>query len=411
MANEERVVIGGVDTHKDVHVAAVIDDRGKILDTAEFEADAKGYGQLLDWMVGFGELARVGVEGTGAYGAGLARHLAREGVEVVEVNRPNRTMRRRRGKSDTVDAEAAARAALNGEASVTPKAEDGIVESIRVLRVAFTSARNSRTRVALQIRDLIITAPDELRETLGTLSTAQRVARCARFHLSGDPANPLQGTKLALRTLARRYESLTEELAELDAVLGQLTAQANPALRGARGVGTDVAAILLTAAGDNPDRLRNEAAFAAMCGVNPVDASSGKIVRHRLNRSGNRQANHALWRIVLVRRECDPATKAYVARRTSEGKTEREAVRCLKRYVAREIYRLIVDPQQVPVGTDLRDAREAAEISQRKAAQALAVAPITVSRLERGLTYDTALATRYEQWLSDITAAHVKRAA
>ncbi len=145
MANEERVVIGGVDTHKDVHVAAVIDDRGKILDTAEFEADAKGYGQLLDWMVGFGELARVGVEGTGAYGAGLARHLAREGVEVVEVNRPNRTMRRRRGKSDTVDAEAAARAALNGEASVTPKAEDGIVESIRVLRVAFTSARNSRT--------------------------------------------------------------------------------------------------------------------------------------------------------------------------------------------------------------------------------------------------------------------------
>ncbi len=265
--------------------------------------------------------------------------------------------------------------------------------------------------MALQIRDLIITAPDELRETLGTLSTAQRVARCARFHLSGDPANPLQGTKLALRTLARRYESLTEELAELDAVLGQLTAQANPALRGARGVGTDVAAILLTAAGDNPDRLRNEAAFAAMCGVNPVDASSGKIVRHRLNRSGNRQANHALWRIVLVRRECDPATKAYVARRTSEGKTEREAVRCLKRYVAREIYRLIVDPQQVPVGTDLRDAREAAEISQRKAAQALAVAPITVSRLERGLTYDTALATRYEQWLSDITAAHVKRAA
>jgi transposase len=411
MANVEQVVIGGVDTHKDVHVAAVIDDRGKILETAEFEASAKGYGQLLDWMVGLGELARVGVEGTGAYGAGLARHLAAGGLEVVEVNRPNRTMRRRRGKSDTVDAEAAARAALNGEASVTPKGEDGIVESIRVLRVAFTSARNSRTRVALQVRDLIITAPDQLRETLGALSTAERVARCARFDQIGDPAVPLEGTKLALRTLARRYQSLTEEMAELDAELDELTVRANPALRGAKGVGADVAAILLTAAGDNPERLHSEAAFAAMCGVNPIEASSGKVVRHRLNRSGNRQANHALWRIVMVRRTCDPATKAYIARRKAEGKTEREAVRCLKRYVAREVYRLIVDPQRVPVGADLRAAREAIGISQRQAAEGMGAAQMAISRLERSLTHDTALANRYEQWLADLTPAQTKKAA
>jgi transposase len=211
MAQDQCVVIGGVDTHKDLHVAAVVDERGKILDTAEFETTAKGYRLLVEWMVSFGELERVGVEGTGAYGAGLARHLADEGVSVVEVNRPNRTMRRRRGKSDTVDAEAAARAALNGEATVCPKAGAGIAESIRVLRVAFTSARNSRTRVALQIRDLILTAPDQLRGVLGPLNTARRVERCARLR-PGQPTDPAEATKLALRTLARRYEALSEEM-------------------------------------------------------------------------------------------------------------------------------------------------------------------------------------------------------
>lgn len=405
MAQERRLVIGGVDTHKDVHVGAVIDDRGKILDTAEFETTAKGYRLLVEWMVGFGELQRVGVEGTGAYGAGLARYLAEAGVAVVEVNRPNRQMRRRRGKSDTVDAEAAARAALNGEATVTPKAEDGIVESIRILRVAFTSARNSRTRVALQIRDLIITAPDQLREALGSLTTAQRVARCARFRLGGDTAEPTAATRLALRTLARRYEALSAELAELNATLDELTARANPALRGSKGVGADVAAILLVAAGDNPDRLRGEASFAAMCGVNPIEASSGKTVRHRLNRSGNRQANHALWRIVMNRLTTDPTTKAYAARRTAEGKTKREIVRCLKRYVAREIYRLIVNPGAVPAGADLRVVRVGAGLRLHHAATALGTTVVSISRLELGHAHDTGLAQRYERWLGEITTS------
>jgi transposase len=411
MAQENRAVIGGVDTHKDVHVAAVIDERGKILDTSEFETTARGYRSLSAWMAEFGELVRVGVEGTGAYGAGLARHLVREGIEVVEVNRPNRTMRRRRGKSDTVDAEAAARAALNGEASVTPKAEDGIIESIRVLRVAFTSARDSRVRVALQIRDLLITAPEGLRRALGPLSTADRVARCARFRLDGDTAEPLEGTKLALRTLARRYEVLTKEMSELEAALDELTARANPALRGAKGVGADVAAILLVAAGDNPGRIRTEAAFAAMCGVNPIEASSGKIVRHRLNRSGNRQANHALWRIVMVRMTNDETTKKYIARRKAEGRTQREAIRCLKRYVAREVYRLVVDPQAVPSGTALRATREAAGLSLRQVSHHLGVSLTQVSRLELGRVHDTELATRYEVWLSQSTRSQALQAA
>lgn len=411
MAQDQRVVIGGVDTHKDVHVAAVIDERGKILDTAEFETTTRGYRSLLEWMLGFGELARVGVEGTGTYGAGLWRHLSDEGIEVVEVNRPNRTMRRRRGKSDPVDAEAAARAALNGEATVCPKTQGGIVESIRALRVAFTSARRSRTRVALQIRDLILTAPAQLREDLGALNTKARVARCARFRLDGDPAEPLEGTKLALRTLARRYESLSEEMQELDETLDHLTARANPALRGAKGVGVDVAAILLVAAGDNPERLRNEAAFAAMCGVNPIEASSGKIVRHRLNRSGNRQANHALWRIAMNRMVYDDATKTYAARRRAEGKTQRDVVRCLKRYVAREIYRLLVDPPPVISAAGLRTRREALGISQHKAASALGVSNMDISRFERGTTYSTELALRYEEWLSTLAPRELHQAA
>ena len=407
MPSEAEVVIGGVDTHKDVHVAAVVDERGKIFDTKSFPATTTGYGELLDWMRTFGEVAKVGVEGTGAYGAGLARYLGEAGVEVLEVNRPNRQARRRRGKSDTVDAEAAARAALNGEATIVPKTHAHIVESIRVLRVAFTSARDSRTRVANQIRDLVVTAPNELRSVLGPLATPERVARCAGLRVTGDLADPLIGTKAALRTLARRYEALSAEMAELESSLDELTARANPALRGAKGVGPDVAAILLTAAGDNPERLKGESAFAAMCGSSPVEASSGKTVRHRLNRGGNRQANHALWRIVMVRMSTgDPATKAYVERRTAEGKSQREIVRCLKRHVAREVYRHLVRPETVPAGADLRARRQGAGLTLQTVADALGSWPTRISELERALTFNTDLARRYALWLDAQLGEH-----
>jgi transposase len=404
MANRDRVVTGGVDTHKDVHVAAVVDAQGRILETAEFATSVAGCRRLLAWMQSFGEVDRVGVEGTGAYGAGLSRYLRGVGVTIVEVNRPNRQMRRRRGKSDAVDAEAAARAALNGEAAVIPKTKDSLIESIRVLRVAFTSARNSRTRVANQVRDLIVTAPDQIRRALDPLTTAERVERCARFR-PGDPADPAEATRLALRTLSRRYEALTEEMGELTRTLDDLTTQANPALRSTRGVGTDVAAILLVAAGDNPERLTSEAAFAALCGVAPVQASSGKTHRHRLNRSGNRQANHALWRIAMVRLTCDPRTKAYVERRTAEGKSRREIMRCLKRYIAREVFALLTNPQVVPNGQDLREARTRCALSLRVVAEALGTSISTISRLELGRTHDAQFAIRYGDWLESVAPA------
>jgi len=391
-------IYGGVDTHKDMHVAAVVDQSGRIHDVASFPATTTGYRQLLGWMRRHGKLVRVGVEGTGSYGAGLARHLAGEDVDVVDVNRPNRQTRRRRGKNDSVDAEAAARAALNGEATAAPKSGDGIVESIRALRIAFCSTRNTRTRIANQLRDLVICAPDQLRRDLEDLDTPARVERATRFR-PGDLTDPTEGTKAAMRALARQYRALTVDLDELRAQLDTLTRQANPALRDARGVGVDVASILLIAAGDNPERLTSEAALAALCGASPIEASSGKTVRHRLNQGGNRQANHALWRIAMVRLTCDPATRAYAQRRRAEGKSPREIIRCLKRYIAREIYRLLTNPPAVADRGELRTARIAAGLTLTIAADALDTWPARISELERGISRNDELEHRYRHWL------------
>ena len=398
MTEPEPGIYGGVDTHKDLHVAAVVDQTARIRDVASFPATTAGYRQLLAWMRRYGELIRVGVEGTGSYGAGLARHLAREHVEVLDVNRPNRQARRRRGKNDTVDAEAAARAALNGDATAAPKAHDGIVESIRALRIAFCSTRNARTRIANQLRDLVLCAPDQLRRDLEALETPARVERAARFR-PGELAEPTEGTKAAMRALARQYQMLTADLGELREKLDALTRHANPALRDARGVGLDVASILLVAAGDNPERLTSEAALAALCGAAPVEASSGKVVRHRLNQGGNRQANHALWRVAMVRLTCDPATRAYAQRRRAEGKSTREIIRCLKRYIAREIYRLLTNPPGVADRSQLRTTRTAAGLTLAAAADALDTWPARISELERGAGRNDDLEHRYRLWL------------
>jgi transposase len=346
-------VTGGVDTHAEINVAAVVDQVGRVLGTEQFPTTTAGHRAALAWLRGHGRLVKVGVEGTGSYGAGLARHLTGEGVEVVEVIRPNRQARRRRGKSDTADAVAAALAALNGEAAGRPKTHDGTVESVRMLRVARCGAVKARTQAANQLRDLIVTAPAPLREQLAPLPTKQRVDTAAQFR-AGRLSNPHEAAKTAMATVARRHQTLTDEIAELDTALAELVKHAAPPqLLAKQGVATQVASTLLATVGDNPDRLAGDASFAALCGASPVDASSGKQRRHRLNHGGDRQANSALWRIVMVRMSHDPRTRAYVDRRTKEGKTLKEIVRCLKRYVAREVYKaLVAHPGRDPAAAE-----------------------------------------------------------
>ncbi|HEX8770913.1 MAG TPA: IS110 family transposase [Acidimicrobiales bacterium] len=338
-------IAGGVDTHLDAHVAAGLDRHGALLGVESFETTPTCYRQLLIWLRGFGEVDVVGVEGTGSYGAGLTRQLHAEEVRVVEVDRPNRQRRRRRGKSDPQDAITAARAAQSGDAHGEAKTRDGNVESMRVLRVARISARKARTQALNQMRSLISTAPDDIRTELRHLNVYRLLERCSAFR-AGARRDPLSLTKLTLRLLARRALSLETEIAALDAILEPLVADTAPELVGRLGIGTECASALLVAAGDNPERLRNEATFAHLCGASPIDASSGKQERHRLNRGGDRQANSALWKIVITRMVYDPRTRDYIERRVKDGLAKKEAIRCLKRYVAREVYNCL--PRQLP---------------------------------------------------------------
>ncbi len=330
-------VVVGVDTHQDEHVAVAIDQQGVRLAERYAPATSYGYGELERWSRSLGEVRAFGVEGTGSYGAGLARFLTGRGVTVIEVNRPDRSTRYRKGKSDPTDAEMAARAVLAGVADATPKSGDGEVEMIRMLKSAKDSAVKARTQAFNQMKALIVTAPAELRETLGRLTTAALVTRCKSFRPVGMDG-PVAAAKYALRSLARRHRQLGKEIKDLEAELGRLTREVSPALVDSFGIGPDTAATLLIAAGSNPDRLHSEAAFASLCGVNPIPASSGKTNRHRLNRGGHRQANAALHRIVVVRLRHDPRTQAYMHRRTQEGMSKAEVIRCLKRYVAREVF-------------------------------------------------------------------------
>lgn len=338
MTERSVLVTGGVDTHADVHVAAALDERGVLLGTASFATTTGGHRRLEAWLSSFGTIDAVGVEGTGAWGAGIARHLAASGRRVVEVDRPDRKTRYRKGKSDTIDAEAAARAVQSGTATGTPKARTGLVESIRALRVARRSAIKDRSAAAHRLHSLVSTAPDELRSQLRGLAIRQLVTTCARFR-PGDPSDPTQATKAALRSIARRYNHLSDEIADLDAQLEPLVRRAAPpSLLARSGVGTDVAGQLLVTAGDNPDRLHSPAAFAHLCGVAPIPIASGRSSAHRLNRGGDRAANAALYRIALCRIRWDPDTRAYIEKKIKEGKTKKAAIRCLKHYIAREIY-------------------------------------------------------------------------
>jgi transposase len=349
----------GIDTHADTHVAGLIDPLGRHLGHATFDTTVAGFKALLAWATSFGTITLAGVEGTGAYGAGLARFLTAEAVTVVEVDRPDRKTRHTEGKSDPIDAYAAARAAASGRASGTPKTRTGDVESIRALRLARIGAVKARAVALTQLKALIVTAPDGLRAQLDGLDSPKLVTTCARLRPARGPAptpspsakrpprpgrlvDPGAATKRSLASIAGRVQTLSVEIAKLDNDLDALVTPLAPTLLALQGVGLDVAGQLLVTAGDNPDRIHSEAAFAHLCGVAPIPASSGKNTnRHRLNRGGDRAANAALYRIVICQLRWDPRTRAYVDRRTQEGRPKKEIIRCLKRYIAREVFTAI----------------------------------------------------------------------
>lgn len=334
----------GVDTHRDVHTAAVVTSMGRMCGSREFPTTGKGCRDLLAWARGHGEVRRAGVECTGSYGAALSRMLQAESIEVLDVNQPDKRARRSRGKTDAVDAEGAARAVISGRACVVAKTADGSIEALRVLKMVRDSAVHARTRAINQLKAILVTAAPELRESLRSLGAKTLVRRCADLP-AADPREPTEvATTCALRRLAQRILALTAEANDTEKLMTSLIQNHLPELLARTGVGPDSAAALLILAGDNPERIKTEASFAALCGVSPVEASSGLTQRRRLNRGGDRRANAALYRIVISRLRWDSRTQAYMERRSAEGRTRREVIRCLKRYVAREIFLLIHDP-------------------------------------------------------------------
>lgn len=394
MTTAVREVIGGVDTHADTHHAAVIDSNGKHLDDRQFPATSSGYRGLLEFLSSFGTVVCVGVEGTGSYGVGLFRYLHGEGVQVVEVIRPNRQVRRMRGKSDPIDAYAAAATTLAESRLPVPKSADGPVEAIRYLLLTRRSAVKARSAAQVQLKSLMVTAPEALRQRFRGVSDKSLIQGLSRLHpRATDPIS------VALKSLARRHQYLSHEIVELEAKLAQLVSGANPGLVAARGIGTVTAAQLLVTAGDNPERLRSEAAFAALCGASPIPASSGKTTRHRLNRGGDRQANAALHRIALVRMLHEQRTRDYVTKKRAEGRSNKETLRCLKRAIAREVFTLLTTQVEVPRIDDLRRMRRERGVSQTTAAKALGIWPGRISDLELGRRRDDALAETYRRWL------------
>jgi transposase len=399
VTSSDAAVVIGADTHLDTIHLGAITDTGKLLGDKEFATTPTGYDAALVWAQDFGAVLLAGVEGTASYGAGLTRVLQGAGIEVAEVSRPDRAARRRQGKSDPLDAYAAARTALAGEGLAVPKDEH--TRALAALLIARRSAVKARTAALNQIKAMLVTAPAELREryrqhrTNTTLIGA--LARC-RPTAHSDPT--VIAVLIAAKALAQRVEFLQTQERGLTAQLDTMARQINPALLARHGVGPDTAAQLIVTAGTNPERLRSEAAFAALCGAAPVPASSGKITRHRLSRGGDRAANQALHRIALVRMRSDPRTRDYVERQIANGRTKKEILRLLKRAIAREMFTLLTQVCAFDDYSDLRPARQAKNITLTAVAEHFGTGSITISRLERGQHRNHTLATAYRHWLT-----------
>jgi transposase len=391
-------VYGGVDTHEDSIHVAVINTAGRDVGDREFPTTPAGYDRALAFIASHGEPIAIGIEGTSSYGVGITTAAREQGLLVVEVMRPERAERRRLGKSDPIDAYQAARAAM-GSHRIAPAKDSTVIEGIRALHNARRSAMKARTAAMRQIHTQLITAPSQIRDRFRDMGSEKRLTVLAKMQVPVNRTPLERAVLLALKTLAMRCNDLQREHERLGVELDQLVTAANPGLRAAYGVGPDTAAQLLLTAGGNPERLRSEAAFAALCGTSPVPASSGKITRHRLSRGGDRGANGALYRIALVRMSSDARTKDYVAKQREAGQSSKEILRKLKRAIAREVFRYLATPVTAPTVADLRPLRQSKNITLTAAANHFAVWPSVISRLERGLQRDDTLAETYREWL------------
>lgn len=324
----------GIDTHKHTHVAVLLDGLGRRVGGLQFPATDGGAAELLTWSREHGDPRTAGVEGTGSYGYQLTRSLQAAGLTVVEVNRPDRANRRRKGKSDPVDAEAAARAVLAGQASAVPKNREGAVEALRALTIARNSAVKATTTASNQIKALLVGSDQDLRDKMRVQSLLQLATRASQLA-------PSSGMQVALSSLGRRWLQLHDEVLELDKLIRDIVRRTVPKLIERPGIGIHSAAQLLITAGGNPERLHSDAAFAALCGASPVQASSGQRQRHRLSRGGDRAANNALWTIANNRMIHDARTREFAERRRQHGDSRKDTLRVLKRYIARETFAII----------------------------------------------------------------------
>lgn len=382
----------GVDTHKDTNMLGLKDALGREIGTWEFPAGPAGYDALAD-AIGDASVP-VGVEGTRSYGAGLAARLRERGFRVYEVVRPRRG-RRRRGKTDAGDALAACDDVAAGRC-LPVKELDGDVASLRWLMAAREQVVGHMSRLARCLDSLLVTAPAGTRERWRGLSGGARMGAIA----AGRPSD---AAGRALRVPAVRWRDASEQADLLESEIRAVVAAAFPSLIGAPCVGAVSAARLVLAAGSNPGRMRGEAAFSMLCGTSPIPASSGRTDRHRLNRGGDRQANRAIHEIARARMAHDPRTRAYVGRKMSEGKSRREAVRCLCRYIAREAYRLLTGPQEPACDQSaLAARRSAAGLTQAQAAEGAGITRSKVGRLERLVEYHTDSLARYDAFLSRV---------
>lgn len=393
-------IVAGVDTHADTHHVAVLDSSGRRLGDRQIPATAAGYDTLLTYLGSLGIVQLVGIEGTSSYGAGLARYLRDRQVDIREIIRPRRSQRRC-GKSDPIDAYAAAQQALaDPESLPVAKTGDGLVEQVRVLLTVRRSAVKARVAVIRQVKSLLVTAPEEIRTRWTSVSEHNVIAALAATRPCAPTASVDAATGHALRRLARRHRYLTSEIEELEEDLRELVSKVAPAMIATKGFGVITTATLLVTAGSNPDRLRSEASFAALCGASPIPASSGKTNRFRLNRGGDRQANWALHQVALVRMSTDQRTKEYSARLRSNGKSKKDVLRCLKRAIAREAFHLLVHPAPTPATHDLRGLRHQRGLTLIQAAMSIGAEPSRLSELERGKRPNAELATAYRAWLT-----------